>query len=273
VAPPGDRRITAALALSVQHVCARYPRAPHMALTDVSLEVAPGEIAVLLGPNGSGKSTLLRVAAGLVGPARGNVRVAGHALAGLDRRVLARLVAFVPQSESAALGFRVREVVAMGRAPYQDGWMRERSEDRAAVEEAIVRCDLSALAQRRVEELSAGEQRRVALARALAQRPRLLLLDEPAAFLDVRHRLDLHDLLGQIARDAVACVVAMHELDAAAHLASQVLLLREGRVVAAGKSEDVMTAPILRKAFEAQIDVSVHPASGRRYFVIGRTTG
>ncbi len=262
---------TPSAALSVEHVSARYPRAPYPALENVSLRVAPGEIAVLLGANGSGKSTLLRVAAGIVAPLRGEVRVAGHDVAGLDRRVLARLVAFVPQSESVALGFRVREVVAMGRAPHQDGWMRERSEDRVAIEEAIARCDLAGLAVRRVEELSAGEQRRVALARALAQRPRVLLLDEPAAFLDVRHRLDLHDLLGEVAaREGVACVVAMHELDAAAHLGSQVLLLRGGRVVAAGTPDEVMTPAPLRQAFEAEVDVSVDAVSGRRTFVIRR---
>jgi iron complex transport system ATP-binding protein len=237
----------------------------------VSLRVRPGEIAVLLGANGSGKSTLLRVAAGILHPSEGQVRVAGHRLAGLDRRVLARLVAFVPQSEAVALDFRVREVVAMGRAPHQDGWMRERPEDRVAVEEAIARCDLGPLATRRVEALSAGEQRRVALARALAQQPRVLILDEPAAFLDVRHRLDLQDLLTEVAaRDRVACVVAMHELDAAAHLASHALLLRGGLVVASGTPEEVMTPERLRQAFDAQVEVSVHPSSGRKYFVIRR---
>jgi iron complex transport system ATP-binding protein len=240
----------------------------------VSLRVKPGEVAVLLGANGSGKSTLLRVAAGIIAPSEGQVRALGRDVRGLDRRLLARLVAFVPQSEAVALGFRVREVVAMGRAPHQGGWMREREDDRVAIDEAIARCDLAAHVARRVEELSAGEQRRVALARALAQRPRVLLLDEPAAFLDVRHRLELHDLLAEIAvRDAVACVVAMHELDAAAHLASHVLLLREGRVVAAGAPDEVMTPGRLRETFDADVDVSVHPPSGRRYFVIRGAAG
>jgi iron complex transport system ATP-binding protein len=259
------------MALSVEAVSVRYPRAPHPALQTVCLSVQPGEIAVLLGANGSGKSTLLRVAAGILSPTEGEVRVLGHNVVGLDRRILARLVAFVPQSEAVALGFRVHEVVGMGRAPHQGGWMRERPGDRVAVEEAIERCDLAALATRRVEELSAGEQRRVALARALAQRPRVLLLDEPAAFLDVRHRLDLYDLLADVvARDAVACVVAMHELDAAAHLGSSALLLREGRVIAAGTPDEVMTPVRLREAFDADVDVSIHAPSGRRYFVIRR---
>jgi iron complex transport system ATP-binding protein len=259
-------------ALSIEHVSARYPRTPYPALERVSLHVGPGEVAALLGPNGSGKSTLLRLAAGLLDPSEGTVRVMGRDVRGLDRRLLARLVAFVPQNEAVAMGFLVRDVVAMGRAPHQGRWMRERPEDRAAVEEALARCDLTRLATRRVEELSGGEQRRVAIARALSQMPRLLLLDEPTAFLDVRHRLDLHDLLAEVAaRDGLACVVAMHELDAAAHLASRILLLREGRVVAAGTPDDVMTRARLREAFDAEVDVGVHVPSGRRqYFVIGR---
>jgi ABC-type cobalamin/Fe3+-siderophores transport system ATPase subunit len=263
--------VRARAALLVEHVSLRYPRAPYPALECVNLRVETGEVAALLGPNGSGKSTLLRVAAGLLEPNEGEVCINGQSVSRLDRQTLARLVAFVPQSEAVALGFRVREVVAMGRAPHQGGWMRERASDQAAVEEALARCDLAILAARRVEELSAGEQRRVALARALSQKPRVLLLDEPAAFLDVRHRLDLYDLLADVARDGVACVVAMHELDAAAHMASRTLLLRGGRVVAQGAPGEVMTPALLREVFDAEIDVSVHAPSGRRhFFVVGR---
>ncbi len=258
-------------ALLVEEVSVRYPRAPRPALSGVSLRVDAGEIAALLGPNGSGKSTLLRVAAGAVVPADGSCRVFGQSVPNLARRMLARAVAFVAQTEAVSLGFRVREVVAMGRAPHQAGWMREAVEDTAVIEEVLARCDLSGLATRRVEELSGGEQRRVAVARALAQRPRLLLLDEPAAFLDVRHRLELYDLLAEIAaHDGVACVIAMHELDAAARVASRALLLREGRVIASGAPGDVMTPARLREAFEAEIDTSVHEPTGQQYFVIRR---
>ena len=184
------------------------------------MQVAGGTVAALLGPNGAGKSTVLRVAAGLLDLAAGRARVLGHDIGALPRRKAARVVALVPQTEVAAVGFRVREVVAMGRAPHQGGWMTERSEDRAAVDDAIARCDLGALVARRVETLSGGEQRRVAIARALATRPRLLLLDEPGAFLDVRHRLELYELLADVAsRDGIGCLVAMHDLDSAARVA------------------------------------------------------
>jgi iron complex transport system ATP-binding protein len=185
----------------------------------------------------------------------------------MERRALARMVGIVAQADTAPAGFRVREVVAMGRAPHQDGWMRERSTDRTAVEAALARCDLAQLAERPVEALSGGEQRRVAIARALAQEPRLLLLDEPAAFFDVRHRLSLAHLIGDLAaRDGIACLVAMHDLDEAARLASHVLLLRGGRVVASGPPALAMTAPLLRQAFDAHIEVSLHAATGRFHF-------
>jgi iron complex transport system ATP-binding protein len=222
----------------------------------------------LLGANGAGKSTLLRLLSGLLAPSEGVVRLGGLDVAGLDRRAVARAVALVPQTERAAEGFRVRQVVAMGRAPHQDGWMRLGAADVAAVDDALLRCDLGAVADRPVETLSGGEQRRVAIARALAQKAGVLALDEPSAFLDVRHRLELYDLLAEVAkRDGVACVVAMHDLDSAARVATRVVLLRGGRVVASGPPAEVMTPPLLGETFDVELDVVVHEPTGARVFV------
>ncbi|HEY3818129.1 MAG TPA: ABC transporter ATP-binding protein [Polyangiaceae bacterium] len=264
-----EKTFGAAPSVELDRVTARYgPAGTPPALEGVSLSVRSGEIAALLGPNGAGKSTLLRVAAGLLAPESGGVRIGGKDVRGMERRAAARELAFVPQSEVAAAGFLVREIVAMGRAPHQSGWMRERPEDRAAVDEALARCDLGAVAERAVDTLSGGEQRRVAVARALASRPRVLLLDEPGAFLDVRHRLEQSDLLAELARrDRLACIVSMHDLDAASRVADHVVLLRDGRVVAAGPPADVMTSDLLRATFDADIDVGVHAGSGQRYFV------
>jgi iron complex transport system ATP-binding protein len=265
-APPA--RSPAAADLELEGVSVRYPDAPTPALSDVTLRIRGGEVAALLGANGAGKSTLLRVAAGLLRPTTGTVRVGGVDARHDSRQTLARRVAFVPQSEAVPVAFRVRDVVAMGRAPHQGTWMRETSEDRAAIDEAIARCDLAALAERPVETLSGGEQRRVSIARALAQRPRVLLLDEPAAFLDVRHRLLFYGLLAEAAeRDGIACAVAMHDLDAAARFATSAVLLCAGRVVASGAPGDVMTADRLGAALEAQVAVGVHALSGQRYFL------
>jgi iron complex transport system ATP-binding protein len=258
----------APLLLALHEVCVRYASATAAALERVSLCVASGEVVVLVGANGAGKSTLLRVSAGLIEPNRGTVRIAGVDARRLSRRAIARAVAFVAQSEAVAGGFLVREVVAMGRAPHQGAWMIESEADRQAIDEAMARTELEPLANRRVETLSGGEQRRVAIARALAQRPGLLLLDEPAANLDVRHRLELHETLARIAAtDRIACVVATHDLDAAARFASRVVLVRNGRIEATGTPDEVLTPARLRAVLDADVDVGVHGPSGSRYFV------
>jgi iron complex transport system ATP-binding protein len=225
-------------------------------------------VAALIGPNGAGKSSLLRVAAGLVRPARGSVHIGGVDPASLEPVQLARSVAFVPQTEAVAAGFRVRQVVAMGRAPHQGSWMRQTAQDHAIVERAIERCDLREVSERKIETLSCGEQRRVAIARALAQGPRLLLLDEPGAFFDVRHRLELYAMLAEQARaDRIACVVAMHDLEAAARFASLVILMRGGQLIAVGPPEQVMTPESLSATFDAEVAVGTHPQTGRQYFI------
>lgn len=254
--------------LALEGVSARYPHAAGPALSGAHLYVGAGDVVALIGANGAGKSTLLRVAAGLLEPSGGVARVCGLDLRGADRREVARLVGFVPQSELVPWGFRVREAVAMGRAPHQASWMRQSAKDRDAVERALVRCDLLGLADRAVETLSGGEQRRVSIARAVAQSPRLLLLDEPGAFLDVRHRLDLHQLLAEVASsDRIAVVVATHDLDAAARFASTIVLLRGGVLTAMGPPAEVLTPEQLRGALDAEIAVGLHAPSGRRYFV------
>jgi iron complex transport system ATP-binding protein len=249
--------------LSLDRASARYREEGPPALAPIDLTLAPGEIVAVLGPNGSGKSTLLRLAAGLLPPAEGRVRIAGEDPAVLGRRGVSRVVALVPQSEPVAAGFRVREIVAMGRAPHQEGWMRPRPEDDAAVASALARCDLMGLAERDVATLSGGEQRRVAIARAFAQRPRVLLLDEPAAFLDLRHRLELSALLESVAAEGrAASLVAMHDLDAASRLATRIVLLR-----GLGAPGDVLTAPLLREAFDVDLEIETHAGSGARTFV------
>lgn len=261
-------------ALEVDHVSLRYPGASSPALVDVVMRVEPGETTALLGANGAGKSTLLRIAAGLLRIDSGAARVCGMNVRSLERRALARLVALLPQNEPVPWGFRVREVVAMGRAPHQGAWMREGPQDQSAVRDAIERCDLARVADRVVETLSGGEQRRVAIARALAQKPRVLLLDEPAAFLDVSHRLMLLELLAALSvRDKVAAVVATHDLDAVPRFASRVVLMRHGRVLVSGVPAEVMTVERLRTAFGVEMAVGVHPAGGQSYFVPLRSSG
>lgn len=240
--------------LEVESLVVAFDGTAGPALDGVSLAVGCGELVSLIGPNGAGKSTFLRAAAALIVPRSGIVRVTGRDARGLSRREIARTVAFVPQGDELGASFRVAEVVEMGRSPHQGGWMRAAPADDAAVRSALARCDLLALAERRVDTLSGGERRRVSIARALAQEPRVLLLDEPGAFLDIGHRRELEALLTNIvASERIACVVTIHDLDAAARISSRVAILHAGKLLAIGPPSEVMTPGFLRQAFGVDV--------------------
>jgi len=241
-------------------------------LRDVDLAVRAGELVCVLGPNGAGKTTLVRVASGLLPPARGTVLLLDEPLcAGASSRrkaSVARSLAVVEQMQQHALGFTVRQVVTMGRAPHQGAWMILGDKDATVVEDAIVRCDLTALADRPAHALSGGEQKRVAIARALAQEPKVLLLDEPGAFLDVRHQMDLYELLAtEVKERALACLVVMHDLNVAAQFADRVVLMKDGRVIAQGRVDEVMTWSTLKETFDADLYCGVNDLTGARFFL------
>ncbi len=264
------------LAIELEGVSATYGQPANGAqngippqLNDVSLAVSSGQLWAVLGPNGSGKSTLIRVIAGLLKSCAGSLRVLGDSIAELSRGELAKRIAVVPQHCEVALGFTVREVVAMGRAPHQRAFMRLSGADREAIERAIESCDLAALSSRPVASLSGGEQKRVHIARALAQQAPVLLLDEAGAHLDIRHRISLYRLVREEvrARD-LACLATMHDLSAAAQNADRVALLDKGCLVAKGSVQEVMTAELLSETFETAIQVGTTDQD-KRYFVAG----
>lgn len=254
-------------AIELSGVSVRYA-AGGVALEGIDLSVRKGEICAVLGPNGAGKSTLVKVISGALPPQRGEVHVLGEPLARMERREIAKRIALVPQSSEPAVGFSVREIVMMGRAPYQGAWMRASKHDEEAVERAIAACELETLADRRVSELSGGEQQRVAIARALAQEAPVLLLDEATAHLDVRHFLALSELVWREVRDrGLACLMVLHDLNAAAQYADRIALLKAGRLVAHGTIEEVMTYRRLKEVFEAELYVGVNELDNARYFL------
>lgn len=221
--------------LDVQGVSFRYPGVARDALRDVSLGVAPGELVAVLGPNGSGKTTLVRVALGLLAPHAGAALVIGRPAANWTRRDLARVVGVVPQREDNLFPQRVRETVRLGRYPRLGTWGVERAEDRAAVDHALLRCDVAGLADRWLWTLSGGEYQRVRIARALAQEPRLLVLDEPTASLDLRHEMELFELVrGLVDSQGLATLLITHDVNLAARFADRLLLLSDGAAAAAG---------------------------------------
>jgi iron complex transport system ATP-binding protein len=259
--------------LSLRGITAGYAAGPKNELCEVDLALGAGELVCVLGPNGAGKTTLVRVASGLLVPSAGEVRLLGSDLASLPRAEIARALAVVEQQQELAMGFTVREVVTMGRAPHQGTWMRPSEHDEASIKKALERCDLVALAGRPAHALSGGEQKRVAIARALAQDPKVLLLDEPGAFLDVRHQLDLYELLAsEVKERQLACLIVMHDLNVAAQFADRIVLMKDGRVVAAGTVEEVMTWKTLKETFDADLYCGVNDLTGVRFFLPMRRT-
>jgi ABC-type cobalamin/Fe3+-siderophores transport system ATPase subunit len=233
------------------------------ALSGVSLELAAGELLAIVGPNGAGKSTLLRVLAGTMKPWSGVVELAGRALDDYQRRDVARRIATVAQENSVAFGFTVLEVVLMGRAPHLGPFHLESARDLAIACDALGRFDLLKLAARRIHELSGGERKRVFLARALAQEPAIALLDEPTAFLDLRHIAEIFTRLRELCLNRRMAVVAtLHDLNVAASWANRVMLLKDGRTVASGRPEEVLTADNLRAVYETELYVGRNPATG-----------
>jgi iron complex transport system ATP-binding protein len=250
------------LILDARGVAYRYPGAATDALAGVSLAVRAGEVHAVLGPNGSGKTTLLRVALGLLSPAAGSAAILGRPARSWERGALARVVGVVTQREDNLFPQRVRETVLLGRYPHLSLWGAERVEDHAAVQRALVRCDVLPLANRWIWALSGGEYQRVRLARALAQEPRLLVLDEPTASLDVRHEMELFELIRALAdRDGLAVVLITHQVNLAARFADRVLLLSDGRAAASGAPSEVLTRDTVERVFAWP--VSIAPFEGR----------
>lgn len=220
-------------ALDCRGVCLRY--GPISVLEDVSFALAPAERAVVLGPNGAGKSSLIRVLTGLLTPAAGEVRLFGEPVAGLAPARRAAWLAVVPQELVTPAPLTVGELVAIGRLGAAAGWARATARDHAAVERAMACTDVLSLRDRPLDALSGGERQRAALALALAREPRVLLLDEPTAHLDINHRLEWLGLLERLNREqGLTVLMTSHDLGLAAEFFPRILLMRAGRIVADG---------------------------------------
>ncbi len=218
-------------------------------LEGVDFEIRPGEVVGLLGRNGAGKTTLLRLASGILHPSVGRVLLGGESVDTMSRRRLARRVALVPQDLHVAFPFRVGELVLMGRAPHQRLLGLESEDDVERALEALDRFGIGHLAERGIETLSGGERQLVLFARALVQDPAILLLDEPTAFLDLKHRVEVLREVRAFARSGRSALVVSHDLSLAARSCDRVVLLGSGSVAGIGPPADVLTRENLRAAF------------------------
>ena len=233
-------------------------------LDGASLRLAPGEMVALLGANGSGKTTLLRVLAGTMPVTGGSVALFGRPIERWSRSEIARQVAVLPQSTELPAGFTVAEIVAMGRIPHGRSWLGADAADADAVAAALRDADADVLAGRRVTELSGGERQRVLVAMALAQEPRLLLLDEPTLHLDLAHQLALVRMLERLrGRRALTVLAVLHDLNLAAAFADRCLLLDEGRLADAGGRGRPIDPLVARRAFGIPIEEAL-TADGQR---------
>ena len=228
-----------------------------------SITLRPGQVTALVGPNGSGKSTLLRALARLHKPDAGDVLLSDESALALSPRDFARRVTLLAQSRPVPAGVSVRDIVGYGRHPYRGRWRADDPDGPRAIAWALDVTGVAGMADRAVDELSGGERQRVWLATCLAQDTGVLLLDEPTTFLDLRYQVEILDLTRDLADEhGVAVGVVLHDLDQAAAVADEVVLLDGGRVRAAGAPRDVLTEPALTQTYGIPVEVLVDPETG-----------
>lgn len=263
-APAPTRRVESmATSLSAHGLTFGYNR-DALVLRDVSLELQPGQMIGVIGPNGAGKSTLVRLLSGLLRPQAGEVLLDGRPLLAWNRKALARRVAVVPQSPQLPETFTAAEIVLLGRTPYLGLLGNESAHDYAVARLAMERTETWHLADRLIGTLSGGERQRVVVARALAQEAGILLLDEPTTHMDVNHQLGLIVLVKHlVAQYRLAALIILHDLNLASVYCDELMLLAQGKVVARGPAQKVITRDQISSAYRADVLVMAHPQTGR----------
>ncbi len=237
---------------------------------DLSFDVQAGEVLGIVGPNGSGKSSLLKLLAGLLRPSSGQIRLGSQPIGHMDPHLLARSIAVVPQEYVQVFPFTVAETVLMGRFPHRRGsWWgmgigEESEHDLRHAHQAMVETDVVTLAGRLVSDLSGGERQRVMIARALAQEPTILLLDEPMAFLDINHQIEICALISRLQRERQLTVVLVsHDLNVASQSCDRVMMLKDGRIVQIGSPIETIMRARLRAVYGCDVVVDANQYSGR----------
>src|SRR5919108_3797332 len=232
-------------------------------LNGVSARIEKGEMVGLLGPNGSGKTTLLKIISGVL-PASDNVKIDDRKIGSYNRRELSRLFAVVPQEHAINFPYTVTEVVLMGRASHHSSLALEGETDLEVARQSMEMTATLALADRYLHELSGGEKQRVVIARALAQEPEILLLDEPSAFLDLRHQVHILELMRRLNRERqLTIIAAMHDLNLAALFFPRLLMLSDGRVHRDGSPAEVLTEETITEVYGIRVKVQQDPSGGQ----------
>ena len=249
--------------LWADNVSFRYAAGAPLVVDGVTVRLADGALVGILGPNGSGKTTLLRLLSGTRRPSSGRVLLGDRPMAALSRREVAQQIAVVPQDTELAFEYSAIEIVLMGRHPHLGLFTVEGPEDIRIAQESLEATGTRHLEHRLFHELSGGEKQRVVIAAALAQSADLLLLDEPTASLDLGYQLDISALLRRLNQDhEVTMAISTHDLNLAAAICRELILMRDGRVIASGPTEAVLTAGNVRKLYDVEADVRVNDDTG-----------
>jgi iron complex transport system ATP-binding protein len=247
--------------IRVSNISFRYVE--EWVLKNISFDVKKGEFLGIIGPNGSGKTTLLKSLNRTLTIGKGDVFINGTNIKDTNRRELARIVGMVPQETSLVFPFTVLEVVLMGRAPYLGRLSFEGEKDYAIARDAMEMTDTLSFATRSINELSGGERQRVLIARALAQQPQIILLDESTAYLDIKHQIAFFDLIKTLNREEGLTVVAVtHDVNLASIFCDRVMLLSKGAVHCIGTPGDIITEPNIKEVYEADVLVDTNPQTG-----------
>ncbi|MED4206168.1 heme ABC transporter ATP-binding protein [Neobacillus mesonae] len=247
--------------IEVDRLCKRFDN--QSVLEEISFSVKRGECMGIIGPNGSGKSTLLKLLSGVQSATAGKIELNGKQIEQYSRKELAKWLAVLQQESLPPIGFTVREVIEMGRFPFQNWLGEEEADIERLIDSILDRLGLNDLSERHLENLSGGERQRVALGKTMAQQPKLLMLDEPTTYLDIGHQILLMDRIREWQLEADLTVIpVLHDLNIAALYCDRLLLLHNGRVVAAGSPEDIIRADLIEEVYGTAPIVMNHPVYG-----------
>lgn len=241
--------------LSFENISYTYPTGKHPVMQDFSLQIKKGTITAILGPNGAGKTTLLHLALGWLHPSAGEIKISDRTVNSYPRRELGQTIGLVPQNENTPFDYSLLEYVLLGRTPYMEPLAMPKQEDIDVSLEKLDEVGLTDLTHRTMPSLSGGERQLVLVARALAQQPKVLLLDEPTSHLDLGNKSKLVNVLRQLQAQGVTIIFTTHEPDVASALATHMVLMRDGRVLQSGTAEDVMVDSYLSDLYHLPIHV------------------
>jgi iron complex transport system ATP-binding protein len=247
-------------AVKAEHISFSYDK--KSVLENVSLTIQTGEFLGIIGPNGAGKSTALRLMCNILRPQKGSIMVFNENIRSLEPRQLAKKIAFVPQETYFSLDFTVEDIVMMGRFPYLRAFQKETRADLDARDHALEYADVENFRKRMINSLSSGERQRVVLARALAQEPDILMLDEPTSHLDLHHQYAIMELLKKLNKEGMTIIIVNHDLNLASLYCTQLVLLHDHRIYKQGEPKDLITEAILNKVYHTRIKIIKHPDTG-----------